>query len=376
MSPDLYEAFTKCKNIVEIGKTALYNKSICDGLVKVVIFSAEPIVKLLQYQTDCQENAISNEKLIRFKNSLMDIEKLVECVTHIRGSIEYKDVESIKNNVNQIMKEYWACVEDLDPKFSNMHNIVEQEYLKDDELEDKKDIKLPEELIREIKDSLNSCNPHHELVQIFRNYGHFVPKKVILGHKLHRMSCLQNGVTLQEEQKHETSEYFKTNEFKELWDRWYNSIVHLNFNKSYLLSMNSNMFRREDLIGWAESCLNGDNDMQFISWELYPLYELLDVNLKQSVKVIFGMENINVKNKVLINYDKLKKEYLLHWCILPKDFEVLADVLKDRKVLIDDLPKNRNLTTFIERQELLTTLSPENQDIFPEERFNLSSIGQ
>ncbi|CAG8486147.1 23668_t:CDS:2 [Cetraspora pellucida] len=639
MSSDLYEAYTKCKNIVEIGKTALYNKTIHRYLVRVAILSAEPIVKLLQFQINCQGNAISNEKLIRFKDSLVDIEKLIKCVTQIYGSIEqnYEDLESIKDYFDQIMKEYWACVKDLNPKFSKMHDMVEQEYLRDDEIEDfikkqflvkdkklnhgliisdrginsryefeprleikinpinsdtrkfyinlvpiktqrdtllkynikpstisseyfqlvsnqlvnrppndvyleiqyprwelvfkTKEMKLPEKFIRDIKDSLNSCNPYHKLIQKFGNYGHFVPKKVILGHKLHRMSCLQNDATLAGEQRIKTSEYFITDEFKELWDRWCNSI-HVNLNQSYLLSMNSNIFKREELIKWAESCLNDNNDMQIISWELYPLYELLDDNLKRSVNAIFGMDNIKVKNKVLMSgvisitdsfyyfikfpyklntenyqifgklvaqdgkplntvikfkaltphsfavfidinqtmsmhsnlqilwimvglptigfyspntrdisilasdryefayakqlivafpvpenlptnwilcisfqylkdcgpnfrtivqydkinhkitfviydefsispkiYDKLKKEYLLHWCILPEGHEVLADVFKKREVLIDVLPNNKNLTSIIESQEILTTVSPE-------ERFNLSLIGQ
>ncbi|CAG8765263.1 10131_t:CDS:2, partial [Cetraspora pellucida] len=270
------------------------------------------------------------------------------------------------------MREYWACVKDLNPKFSKMHDMVEQGYLRDDEIEDfikkqflvkdkklnhgliisnrginsryefeprfeikinsintlsvlnqsvnrppndvyleiqyprwelvfkTKDMKLPENFIRDIEDSLNSCNPYHKLIQNFRNYGHFVPKKVILGYKLHRMSCLQNDVTLAGEQRLKTSEYFKTNEFKELWDRWCNSI-HVNLNQSYLLSMNSDIFKREELFKWAESCLNDNNDMQIISWELYPLYELLDDTLKRSVNAIFGMDNIKVKNKVLMS---------------------------------------------------------------------------
>ncbi|CAG8798094.1 8652_t:CDS:2, partial [Cetraspora pellucida] len=53
--------------------------------------------------------------------------------------------------------------------------------------------------------------------------------------------------------------------------------------------------------------------------------------------------------------------------------EVLADVFKIREVLIDVLPKDKNLASIIESQEILTTMSPDNK---PEERFNLSSIGQ
>ncbi|RIB28697.1 hypothetical protein C2G38_2028336 [Gigaspora rosea] len=57
---------------------------------------------------------------------------------------------------------------------------------------DKENIKLPENLIKDINDALKCNNPHHELVQTFKHYGHFIPSKVTLGHKLYRLSYLKN----------------------------------------------------------------------------------------------------------------------------------------------------------------------------------------
>ncbi|CAG8556514.1 5927_t:CDS:2, partial [Racocetra persica] len=136
-------------------------------------------------------------------------------------------------------------------------------------------------------------------------------------------------------------------------------------------------FKSEDLLDHVPENLP-------TNWILYVSFQYLK-NCGPNFRTVIQYDKVN--NKIcftiydefsisLSNYDKLKKEYLLHWCILPEDCKVLADVLKDRKVLIDVLPNNKNLATILENQEILTILSPENQDIFPEERFNLSSIGQ
>ncbi|CAG8446347.1 10118_t:CDS:2 [Dentiscutata erythropus] len=403
----------------------------------------------------------------------------------------------------------------------------------------KEDIIIPEKLIGGIKNALKCNNPYQELMQIFKDHGHFVPGKVILGHKLYRMSCLEKNKTLSVKKRIVTCEDFEKIEFKELWDQWYNSIVHFNFNESYLLSTYSEMFKREDLKGWAESCPKENiYDVQIISWDkLYPLYELLDDNLEQKVKAVLGIENITIKEKVLMSgaipitdslyyfvkfpcklnnenyrifgrlvaqdgkpinaiikfkaltphgfvmlicidetvrskysnlkvfwimvglpeigfyspnsrdipilasgsykfayakdfdiavllpdnlptnwifyisfqyhncgpsfsatiyyskvnnkikikiydsskihsskYDQSKEEYLLHWCILPKGHEILVDVLKSQRVLIDVLPQNlESLANILENQEILTDLSRDNPS---ETRFNLNSIGQ
>ncbi|CAG8684472.1 45243_t:CDS:2 [Gigaspora margarita] len=170
---------------------------------------------------------------------------------------------------------------------------------------DKENIKLPENLIKDIKDALKCNNPHQKLMQTFKHYGHFVPSKLTLGHKLYRVSYLKKHKALFEKKKIVTHEYFESNEFKEFCDQWNDTIIHFNFDESHLLSMNSGIFERKNIKDWASSLSNNVN-LEIISWdELYPLYELLDDNLKQKVKTIFGInhlaENTRIKENMLMS---------------------------------------------------------------------------
>ncbi|CAG8552736.1 25670_t:CDS:2, partial [Gigaspora rosea] len=545
------------------------------------MFSAEPIVNLIQYQNDCQKNGMNNDlehlkledldALKQFKSSLVDIKEFAKCITQIHSPVKYKNTESIKQTFEQIIKDYRIRVKNLNLEIL-LTNLNEQEYLKDEEINDpsaiglehfqfvssqlanksvndvyleikyplwelifeKEDIILPENLIKNIKDALESHDPYHKLMQIFTMYGHFVPRKVTLGHKLHKMSCLKGNEDLIKEEKVETNEYFDTNEFNELWNQWNKLIV--NYFEPYLSSMDSKPFEKKDIKDWASRLSNNINQLHIISWdELYSLYELLDDNLKQKVKTIFGIndpiENKGVKEKILMSgviaiksssyyyvelphklnngnyqifgrlitqdgktinaiikfkymtnhsflvfveidkvikstysnlqifwimvgspeigffspntrdvsilalgkhefayenklnisfqlpenlpinwilctsiqylkncpnftlniqydknnnriiatiyndtyicpsqYDPTIKEYIFHWCILPEDHEVLADVFKSQEILANVSPEN---------QETSARVLLENQEnVFPEKRFNLSSIGQ
>ncbi|CAG8792183.1 8704_t:CDS:2 [Gigaspora rosea] len=134
---------------------------------------------------------------------------------------------------------------------------------------DKENIKLPENLIKDINDALKCNNPHHELIVIPKKYKALFEKKKIVTH-----------------------EYFESNKFKEFWDQWNDAILHFNFDESHLSSMNSEIFERKDIKDWASSLSNNAN-LEIISWdELYPLYELLDDNLKQKVNPIFGINHL------------------------------------------------------------------------------------
>ncbi|CAG8747789.1 12503_t:CDS:2, partial [Racocetra fulgida] len=329
--------------------------------------------------------------------------EFVKCVTQIHGFTKYDDVASVKEDFDQIVKDYSKCVKELNPNYSKILSPVGQEYLKDDEIEDvikdkklnhgwiifdrgmksiykfehqfkinfnpinrntgifninlmpiktpmdtllkynikpsaitsehfqlisgqlvndsankvyleiqypllelvfeKENIKLPEILIEDINNALKDNDPYHKLMQIFDDYGHFVPRKVILGHKLYRMSHLKRNKTLLEKKKIVTREYFETSEFNEFWNEWNNSIMHYCFDEVHLSSMSSEKFDRNEITKWASFL--SDNNLQVICWdELHSLYELLDNNLKQKVKSIFGINdqtgNISVKKEKIL----------------------------------------------------------------------------
>ncbi|CAG8486186.1 23670_t:CDS:2 [Cetraspora pellucida] len=594
MSNDIYE-------IKQICLTARYNKSIRSAFIELVIFSTEPIANLLQYQKDSKKvgrnfdlehlklkNLITLEK---FKNSLTNIKEFVKCVTQIHGSTKYQDVASIKEDFDQIIKEYCTCVKELNPNFLKMLNPTEQD-LKDDEIEDfikaqsliqslvrdkklnygliicnrginfkykfetqikinpinrdagkfyinsvsvktqmdslllkysikpskinfeyfqlilnqsvnepanqvyleiqyplweivfeKENMKLPEKLIKDIKIALEHNDPYHELLKVFDEYGYFVPSRVILGHKLYRMSCLKRNKTMLGKKKIVTREYFETMEFTEFWKEWSNSIRHFSFDELHLSSMNSGKFEREDIKEWASFL--SDNNLQIICWDkLHSLYELLDNNLKRKVNYRFPLllrkpslqfkfwsiysnlrmfwimvglpeigfyspntrdisifasgshefayakklgisilvpENLpanwnfgvsfqylencdcgpkfratihydKINNEIIITihdesnipysmYNKPKNKYLLHWCFLPRDHEILVDNIKCWEIL-GVLPENQEMLddNFGNQEIPADNIFLGNQmtsaDNILEKRFNLSLIGQ
>ncbi|CAG8582565.1 28621_t:CDS:2 [Dentiscutata erythropus] len=113
------------------------------------------------------------------------------------------------------------------------------------------------------------------------------------------MSCLKRHKTLFEKEKFVTHEHFKSIEFEEFWYQWNSSTIHFSFNESYLSSMNSEIYEGKDIKEWASHLSNNVSDLQIISWDkLYPLYELLDDDLKQKVKAIFGINNLTKSTKI------------------------------------------------------------------------------
>ncbi|CAG8657368.1 2552_t:CDS:2 [Dentiscutata erythropus] len=223
----------------------------------------------------------------------------------------------------------------------------------------KENIILPEQLINDIKSALEYNDPYHKLMQIFEDYGHFIPSKVVLGHKLYRVPCLAKNSTLSEKKEFVSREYFETAEFNEFWSQWESSIARCDFGESFLLSsdsFDSKPFKRSDLKEWFTSCLNNNfNGLQIISWEkLHPLYEILDDNLKQKVKSILGIvdhaEDFKIKKKVLMSGVVQVTEFYYYTVELPyplnfKNYQIFGKILtQDGKPINHTVIKFKDMT--------------------------------
>ncbi|RIB20156.1 hypothetical protein C2G38_2035484 [Gigaspora rosea] len=85
-------------------------------------------------------------------------------------------------------------------------------------------IKLSESLNKAVTSALEDNDPYYELTKIFKNYRHFLPRKVVLGYKLYRMSYLivykkcpkQNN----EKIEWETLNDFKIENCNDILDLW------------------------------------------------------------------------------------------------------------------------------------------------------------
>ncbi|CAG8611505.1 33081_t:CDS:2 [Racocetra persica] len=161
------------------------------------------------------------------------------------------------------------------------------------ELNFEKEQMLPSsELYAAVIKSLKNHNPHYELMKIFETYGHFMPKRIIIGYKLHRMSSL----IVKDSPKSYVQEIdFDVIDFEMPHD----------FDATYLISVDGATVMRNELDMWMKDCLKDNYDSpQVVNWkELYPLYEIFDESLQRDVKSIFGIDEIakifGVKEKVL-----------------------------------------------------------------------------
>ncbi|CAG8643268.1 17019_t:CDS:2, partial [Dentiscutata heterogama] len=171
-------------------------------------------------------------------------------------------------------------------------------------------IKPSKEMVAKTKEALKHYNPYNELMNVFEIYGKFLPKRVILGHKIYRVTRLIADESLPDFNFKEwkwTAFDFMAKEYNDILSQWEWCMVFYGFNSSYFVSIDDKLIMKDDLEKWMKSCSESDYDsLQIISWnELYPIYEIFEEPLCQEIKSILGIiyqpERFNVKEKVLFS---------------------------------------------------------------------------
>ncbi|KAF0475476.1 hsp70 family protein [Gigaspora margarita] len=174
---------------------------------------------------------------------------------------------------------------------------------------EKEMIKPSKEIVAKVKEALRHDNPYNELMTIFEIYGKFLPKKIILGHKIYRTTCLivnesQPDINFKEE---EWSAYFKTKEYDDILNQWKECIGSYGFNSSYLVSVDNKSIMRDEIEMWMKTCSESEyGSLKIIGWnELYPIYEMFEEPLCREIKSILGIidqpGSFNIKEKVLFS---------------------------------------------------------------------------
>ncbi|RIB24330.1 hypothetical protein C2G38_2168885 [Gigaspora rosea] len=191
---------------------------------------------------------------------------------------------------------------------SPVNNIyLEIQYSQFEMIIEKETINPSKALIDKVTEALSHNNPYHELVEVFRSYGYFIPKKVFLGSKLYRMTCLiTNEKSLEPIIKTtEWTENFTKDIYDDILSQWENLIKSHCIDETYLVSINGNIIMKDDIEKWIRSCSRSYcNSLKPISWcELYPLYEIFENDLRQKVKSVLGINDQSesfIKEKVLV----------------------------------------------------------------------------
>ncbi|CAG8784271.1 1617_t:CDS:2, partial [Gigaspora margarita] len=197
----------------------------------------------------------------------------------------------------------------------------------------KETIKPSDELISEVKKALKHHDPYHKLMDIFNIYGHFLPKKITLGHKIYRMTYLtvDKDSTEPNDKNYSTRwttlEDFAESKFEYILNQWGKCISSYNFDSSYLVSINGELIMNNKISEWIKFCLECDLDsLQVINCkELYPLYEIFDLSLREEVESVLGISRqiesiLGVDNQTkFINKNGIKERVLMAGIVQIKD---------------------------------------------------------
>ncbi|RIB02281.1 hypothetical protein C2G38_2228247 [Gigaspora rosea] len=169
----------------------------------------------------------------------------------------------------------------------------------------KRIIKPTVKLIEDAKKALQHHYPYQKLMDLFQIYGHFLPKKMVLGHKIFRMTYLDkilSEYSLEINLKWKNKNFPKE-DLNEIFDQFEKYISSHNLDSLFFVSINGDFVMRNDFEEWTEHCLNNDPYLlQIVSWnELYPLYEIFDQPLRQEIESVIGVsDQSNIKERVLM----------------------------------------------------------------------------
>ncbi|KAF0541051.1 chitin synthase regulatory factor chr2 [Gigaspora margarita] len=197
----------------------------------------------------------------------------------------------------------------------------------------KETIKPSGELTDKVKEALKHYDPYHKLMDVFNNYGYFLPKKMILGHKIYRVTCLTVDEYLTEpddknnDTKWTTFDDFSENKLEIILNQWEKCMSSYNFDLSYLVSINGELIMKNKIREWIKFCLECDLDsLQVIGCkELYPLYEIFDLTLRQEIEFVLGISmqidsTLGIDNQgKIINRNNIKERVLMAGTVPIKD---------------------------------------------------------
>ncbi|CAG8529073.1 6636_t:CDS:2, partial [Gigaspora rosea] len=200
----------------------------------------------------------------------------------------------------------------------------------------KETIKPSDELISEVKKALNHHDPYHKLMDIFNIYGHFLPKKITLGHKIYRMTYLtvDKDSTEPNDKNYDarwtTLEDFAESKFEDILNQWEKSMSSYSFDSSYLVSINGEFIMKHKISEWIKFCIECDLDsLQVISCkELYPLYEIFDLSLRQEVESVLGISR-QIESVLGVNFPVSFKSsnYQVFGKFITQDDEPIDEVI-------------------------------------------------
>ncbi|GBC33886.2 hypothetical protein GLOIN_2v1871094 [Rhizophagus irregularis DAOM 181602=DAOM 197198] len=188
-------------------------------------------------------------------------------------------------------------------------------------------IKPTKEFEQVIEKALNSMKPLKALQDVFNEYGHLFPRKIILGILLKNISSnISSSITL--------DDVNDVNKILESLD---------NLNISYLLTQKGRVIERNDLTNWNN---NTNNNLEIIEFsDIIPLYQILDEKKRNKINEI--LEKFNNHNIIMTGMTKLEdldNENIEHYkridlgsSLEDKDYEVFGSIISENNSKFEKL---------------------------------------
>ncbi|CAG8520066.1 18208_t:CDS:2, partial [Gigaspora rosea] len=265
-----------------------------------------------QYKVDSIENTSFHAKIVNSttkKESFLlknHIEVTANDLEHVRQLCQiFNTDETINSAMTLLDDESYTNDIFLMVQCAKVELIIKQET-----------IKPSDELSNKVKEALKHHDPYNELVNVFNNYGYCLPKKIILGYKIYGMTYLTVDKDLSEPiDKTNDLEWIPLNDFSE--NKLDDIPSSYQFDLSYFVSVNGELIMKNKIEEWIKFCLESDRDsLQVIGCkELYPLYEIFDLSLRQEIETILGVSRpteLTISNQYeSIDRNKIKERVLI-----------------------------------------------------------------
>ncbi|CAB4376498.1 unnamed protein product [Rhizophagus irregularis] len=194
-------------------------------------------------------------------------------------------------------------------------------------------IKPTKEFEQVIEEALNSMKPVKALQDVFNEYGHLFPRRIILGILLKNISSnISSSITL--------DDIIDVNKILE-------SLYNLNI--SYLLTQKGRVIEGNDLINWN---INTNNNLEIIEFgDFIPLYQILNEEKRNKIdKILEKFNNYNIIMTGMTKLEDLDNKNVEHYkridlgsSLEDKDYEVFGSIISESNSKLEEIYVNFGL---------------------------------
>jgi hypothetical protein len=227
-------------------------------------------------------------------------------------------------------------------------------------------IKPTKEFEQLIENALDSVKPLEALQDLFNEYGHLFPQRIILGRSLKGILssnssplCGFNSIKFILE-----SPLFES--LKQLLDRL--NILH-SLNISYLLTQGGVVVEKNDLFNWIQ---NTNNNLEIIEFDnIIPLYKILKLEqqrkvddiLKNDFRIIMtGITDLkDLDNSNVVHYKRINLNSKL--MLKDEDYEVFGSIISEDNTKLEEIYVNFGLYDFSGFHAIIKKLEETSVDI-------------